>query len=167
MAVTYKELAKVTVGAGGASSIDFTSIPATYTDLSVFISARSSGADPNIMIRFNSSSSNFSQVRLYSDGSSLISAGTYAEFSAWATASTFTASMFGNSLIYIPNYTSANYKSFNGDGVSENQSTTAYSTLTAGLWSDTSAITSISFIMGSSFNFAQYSTAYLYGIKNS
>ena len=167
MANTYEAIATVTVGSGGASSINFTSIPATYTDLSVFISARSTGADPNIMIRFNSSSSNFSQIRLYSDGGTLVSAGTYGEWSAWATASTFTASTFGNSLVYMPTYTSANPKSFSGDGTSENNSTTNYQTLNAALWNDTSAITSISFIMGSSFNFAEHSTATLYGIKNS
>ena len=167
MATTYEAIATVTVGSGGAASITFSSIPATYTDLEVVISARSTGADPNIMIRFNSSSSNFTQKRLYSDGSTVISAGTYGEFAAWATASTFTASTFGNSSIYIPNYRSSNYKSFSGDGTSENNSTTNYQTLTAGLWSDTSAITGVSFEMGSSYNFAQYSTATLYGIKNS
>ena len=38
---TYTLISSVTVGAGGASSIDFTSIPSTYTDLLVKISARS------------------------------------------------------------------------------------------------------------------------------
>ena len=35
MANTYVAIATVTVGSGGAASIDFTSIPATYTDLVV------------------------------------------------------------------------------------------------------------------------------------
>ena len=40
MADTYTLISSVTVGAGGASSIDFTSIPATYTDLLVKFSLR-------------------------------------------------------------------------------------------------------------------------------
>lgn len=167
MANTYVAIATTTVGSGGASSITFSSIPSTYTDLVVLISARSTGADPNIMIRFNSSSANFTQKRLTGDGSSAVSGGTYGEWSAWASASTDTVSTFGNSMIYIPNYNSSNNKSFSSDGVSENNGTTAYSTLGAELWSNTSAITSVSFIMGSNYNFAQYSSATLYGIKNS
>jgi hypothetical protein len=33
MATTYEIIASVTVGSGGAADIEFTSIPATYTDL--------------------------------------------------------------------------------------------------------------------------------------
>lgn len=167
MATTYYKIATVTVGSGGASSVEFTSIPATYTDLLVMISARSTGVDPNIMIRFNSSSANFSQKRLYTDGSSVGSYGTYGEWSAWATLSTDTANTFGNSMIYIPNYTSSNNKSFSSDGVGENNATATNMTLGAELWSNTAAITGVSFIMGSNYNFAQYSSATLYGIKNS
>lgn len=167
MANTFSAIATVTVGSGGAANIEFTSIPSTYTDLVVLISARSTGADPNIMIRFNSSSSNFTQRRLTGDGSSAVSGGSYGEWSAWASASTDTASTFGNSLIYIPNYNSSTNKAFSSDAVSENNGTTAYMTLGAELWSNTAAITSVSFIMGSNYNFAQYSTATLYGIKKS
>jgi len=167
MANTYYAIATTTVGSGGTSSIQFTNIPSTYTDLVVLISARSTGADQNIMIRLNSSSSNFSQKRLVGDGSSTASYGTYGEWSAWASASTDTTSTFGNSLIYISNYNSSNYKSLSSDAVSENNGTTAYMTLGAELWSNTAAITSVSFIMGSSYNFAEHSTATLYGIKNS
>jgi hypothetical protein len=35
MATTYEIIASVTVGSGGAADIEFTSIPATYTDLVV------------------------------------------------------------------------------------------------------------------------------------
>ena len=167
MATTYEAIATVTVGSGGASSIEFSSIPQTYTDLVVHISARSSGADPNIMIRLNSSSANFSQKRLTGDGSSAVSGGTYGEWSGWGTNSGDTASTFGNTAIYIPNYTSSNNKSLSSDAVSENNGTLAYMTLGAILWSNTSAITNVSFVMGSSQNFVQHSSATLYGIKNS
>jgi hypothetical protein len=41
MATTYEIISSVTVGSGGAANIEFTSIPATYTDLYVLASIRS------------------------------------------------------------------------------------------------------------------------------
>jgi len=75
-----------------------------------------------------------------------------------------TASTFGNGQVYIPNYAGSNNKSTSADTVSEDNATLAYSALTAGLWSNTAAITSIT--IAAVTNFAQYSTAYLYGISN-
>jgi len=40
MPLTYQKIATVTVGAGGASNITFSSIPQTYTDIKVVVSAR-------------------------------------------------------------------------------------------------------------------------------
>ena len=39
--MTYTLISTVTVGAGGAASIDFNSIPGTYTDLLLVVSVRS------------------------------------------------------------------------------------------------------------------------------
>jgi hypothetical protein len=80
--------------------------------------------------------------------------------------SSFTASTFANNEVTIPNYTSSNFKSYSVDSVTENNATQAYAIFVAGLWSNTAAITSITLGL-SSANFVQYSTAYLYGIKNS
>jgi len=71
MANTFVKIASVTVGAGGASSIDFTSIPGTYTDLKVVISARgsrSNSGSQTVSVRFNSDSgANYSR-RSSTDG---------------------------------------------------------------------------------------------------
>jgi hypothetical protein len=40
MANTYEAIATVEVGSGGAADIEFTSIPGTYTDLVLKLSAR-------------------------------------------------------------------------------------------------------------------------------
>lgn len=83
--------------------------------------------------------------------------------------SSFTANTFGNFEVYIPNYTSANNKSLSADSVTEDNASSVYGmSLVAGLWANTDAITSILVqdIAGGS-NLAQYSTARLYGIKNS
>jgi hypothetical protein len=68
-------------------------------------------------------------------------------------------------MIYIPNYAGSSNKSVSIDSVTENNATGAYSGLTAALFASTAAITSFGISTGS--NFVQYSTATLYGIKNS
>jgi hypothetical protein len=83
-----------------------------------------------------------------------------------ADASTDTASVFGSTEIYIPNYLSANQKSLSVDSLPENNATGTMASLLAGLWNQTSAITQITLTpyLG---NWAQYSSATLYGIKSS
>jgi hypothetical protein len=163
MAYTYSKLATVTVGSGGSSSIDFIAIPQNYTDLLVKFSQRADSASASVYLEFNSSSSNLSNRRLYADGSGAYSfSGTDIVF--YGNRSTWTASTFSNVEIYVPNYASANYKSVSIDGVTENNATLAEMSLTAGLWSNNAAITSLK-LLAASGNFVQYSTATLYGIK--
>jgi len=74
--------------------------------------------------------------------------------------------VFSNGSLYIPNYTSSNYKSASSDDVTENNATTAFQYLEAWLWSNTAAITSLT-LQPNLGSFPQYSSASLYGIKNS
>jgi len=167
MATTYKLISSVTVGSGGAASMGFTSIPATYTDLVVKVSARDNRAleIDGVLISFNGSTSNFTNIYLLGDGSSA-SSGSLARLAANAPGATATASTFSNGEIYIPNYASANYKSLSSDSVTENNATGVSTGLFANLWSDTAAITSITLTPNNGTLFDQYSTAYLYGISN-
>jgi hypothetical protein len=165
MALTYVAIATTTVGAGGASSISFTSIPQTYTDLKISLSGRTTyngGPGDNISVTLNGNAV-YGIRTLYGTGSSVVSG--YDPFitnSAGATANTF-----GNADFYFPNYTSSNNKTVSFDGVTENNATLAYQFLTAGLWTTTSAITSISLAgQAGGSTWTQYSTATLYGIKN-
>ena len=166
MADTFVKIASVTVGAGGAASMDFTSIPSTYTDLCVKLSARSvaSANFDTMYIKFNTSTSNLSSRVLYGSGSSagsstLGSAGLVADLNA----ANNTASTFSNVEVYIPNYAGSSNKSYSVDSVQENNATLSYAELTAGLWSQTTAVNGLSFYFTSN-NLAQYSTATLYGI---
>jgi len=155
----------VTIGAGGAASIEFTSIPNTYTDLCLFISTRSAGGSSDVAITFNTSGGTYSQKRLTGNGSTAISeGGTNTPFRN--NSSGDTASTFANSVAYIPNYAGSTQKSFSVDSVNENNATTARAQLTAGLWDQTAAITKITLTIPGSENFTQYSTAYLYGVSN-
>jgi hypothetical protein len=171
MANTYTLIASYTVGSGGAATIDFTSIPATYTDLLVKYSLRTSttaGATwYDVYLTFNGTTTNYSGRFVYGDGSDDAS-GTDATTAIFLrpSASTSTASTFGNGEVYIPNYTSSNNKSVSVDNVSENNATSAFAGLTASLWSNSAAITSIT-LTAATGTLVQYSTAYLYGIKNS
>jgi len=171
MANTYVAIATVTVGSGGAADITFSSIPATYTDLCILSSIRfDQSADNGLYFQFNGDTgNNYSRRYLAGDGSSASSGSSTAQargIGGIGARSTATASTFANSLCYIPNYTAAVNKSVSVDGVNENNATTADAMLWASLWSDTSAITSIK-LYPNSGNIVQYSTATLYGIKNS
>lgn len=169
-------ISSVTVGSGGASSIDFTSIPSTYTDLMLRVSTRSTDASVRrqLWVKYNNSSSNYTGRRLYaedggvgSDNLNNASAGVYGYSFGVTDGDSATANTYGNAEIYIPNYTSAKYKSSITDSVLENNSSTTYDNwITGNLWSDATAINQVTITL-SAGNFMQYSTAYLYGIKNS
>jgi hypothetical protein len=167
MANTYTLIASNTVGSGGVASVTFSSIPSTYTDLLIKTTTRgASGGVGYDNMSFNSSSSNFTIIQLQGNGANAFSASATSGRGGTYDASTDTASTFSSNDIYIPNYASSNYKSYSVDAVNETNATTTYATLIAGLWSSTAAITSISFSTSGSVNYVQYSTFYLYGIKN-
>lgn len=166
MANTYKLIASTTVGAGGAANITFSSISSAYTDLKLVWSVRA-GADTAVAISFNGVTTNLSRRTLFGDGSAASSVtGSNLYILGGEGRSDWTANTFGNAEIYIPNYTSSNNKSASADAANENNATTAYMSLTAGLWSSSAAITSVT-ITPNAGTFEQYSSAYLYGIKNS
>jgi hypothetical protein len=167
MPITYNKITSATVGSGGASSIDFNSIPNTYTDLIIKLSGRSSAANNSISMSFNGSSANFTNRHIFGSGST-VGTGSRTDFyhSSVVNESVYTANTFGNTEIYILNYASSNNKSFSIDGLNENNATLAYTTLISGLWSNTAPITSISIAPGGG-TFVQYTTATLYGINKS
>lgn len=166
---TFVKIASVTVGAGGTSSIDFSSIPQTYTDLCLKISARdnAAGVVNNIIFKVNGVTTSQSNRYLLGNGASVSSvADTPIYFPSNGNGST--TSTFSNMEVYMPNYalTTIN-KSLSIDSVTENNATTAFAQFTAGLYAANTAITSISITGNGGSSFLQYSTATLYGIKNS
>lgn len=166
----YACLNEVTVGAGGAGSISFSSIPSTYTDLLLKVSIRTnrSGAvDDVLQIQPNGSSSNLTTRNVRGNGSGVASGTNTTWSGGYIAANGATASTFGNLEVYIPNYAGSNNKSWSVDAVNENNATEAYAEFKAVLWSQTTAISSLTLVplYGTSFN--QYSTATLYGITKS
>lgn len=171
MANTYELIASSTVGSGGASSITFTSISSSYTDLLVKCSIRDTtgGVGAYLYMRLNSDTgANYSTNTIEGNGSS---AASYASTSQtkmllWNTnGGGATANTFGNAELYIPNYLSSSTKTVLIDTVAETNASGQYMDIVAGFWNNTAAITSLTLLPDAGF--AQYSTAYLYGIKNS
>ena len=171
MATTYKAIATVTVGGGGAGSVTFSSIPQTYTDLCVLVSARDDRSlyVDDYRILFNGNSTPFTYKALTADGETVSSYGGSSNSNniGVVSAANATANTFGNGSVYILNYTGSTNKSYSADAVSENNATNAQQWLVAGVYTDTSAITSITIDQGDGSNWVQHSTFYLYGIKNS
>jgi hypothetical protein len=171
MAYTYSKIATYTVGSGGVASIDFINIPQTYTDLVLVASIRSSRSndEDGLLMTLNSNTSSYSYRMLSGNGSAASSETASTRFVGQITANTTTSSTFSNRQIYIPNYTSSNYKSISIDNVTEANATKAYAQMLASLWSNTAPITSISLLSDSYGSLgsliAQHSTAHLYGVK--
>ena len=151
-----------------ASSITFDSIPQTgYSDLKIMVSARSTYATNGDLgyIYFNGVGTNQTVRRLQSDGSSVTS-NTYSTIYFGAAGASDTANTFCNAEIYVPGYTSTtNHKSVSIDSINENNATTAYQRLFAGLWSSNSAITSVT-LYPNNGNWDAGSSFALYGIAN-
>ena len=166
---TFTKIASVSVGVLGSSSLSFTSIPSTYTDLCIKLSGRSANVSnfDNPRLTINSSTSTFTRRELYAENGSVGSENVSDRLIGVIPAFNATSNTFGSLDFYLPNYTSANYKSYSVDSVTENNSSTQAMWILAGLWSTTSAITDIAISLQSAGNFVQYSTATLYGIKSS
>ena len=152
-------ISSVTVGGGGAASMDFTSIPGTYTDLVLVISPRATSTTATITVAFNGSAASFTGRYLQGNAASATST-TSTTLIGTSSISTDTANTFGSLQLLIPNYAGSANKTFSVDTVSENNGTTAYAQIFGGMWSNTAAITQVTVSLA---NFAQYSTAYLYG----
>ena len=160
---------------GTTASVTFSSIPSTYNDLKLVVSARGDAAAYPVAINLKLNSdtaTNYSYTNLLGNSS--------AASSTRATSQTVdaipnvdgasaTASTFGAWEIYIPNYTSTGSKPFFGiDAVETNDGTAAHAEIQANahLYRGGSGISSIT-LTPSSGNFVQYSTFTLYGLKNS
>lgn len=168
---SYESIATVTVGAGGSSSISFSSIPSTYKHLQVRGIARTSRASTQdaLGMQFNSDTgSNYSRHQLNGDGTSATAdAGTSTtsmQINRF-TASSATANNFGVLVADILDYSNTNkYKTVRTlGGYDDNGS--GFITLNSGLWMSTSAVSTITLISINAANFAQYSSFALYGIK--
>lgn len=177
---SYESIATVTVGAGGSSSIEFTSIPGTYTHLQVRGITQTNRGTYNIdeiWMQLNSDTgNNYSDHYLFSNTespSTAVSAGahsSYGKITNIATSSSVATSVFGAAIIDILDYANTNkYKTIRAlTGVDTNGAASGYAgfvSFVSGGWRNTNAITSIKLYPGIGTTLSQYSSFALYGIK--
>jgi len=160
---SFESIATVTVGSGGATDIEFTSIPGTYVHLQLRGFLRTTSGD-QLRLTFNNSTNNYRSHYLEGTGGGVL-AGSESDpriniYAALPSA----ASTFSGTITDILDYANTNktkvvraLSGWDGNG-------SGYVDLDSGLWNDTTAITSIKFAP-SAGNFAQYSHFALYGIK--
>jgi hypothetical protein len=158
-----------TVGAGGIATIQFTTIPQTYTDLVVKLSVRGANSQEagDFLLSLNGSTSNFSMRRLFTVGATVYSDTGDGNFNKVGQfpANSQTANTFSNAEIYITNYASANTKVISGDTVSATNGVNTLIFIGQVVWSNSAAITSLT-LSSNGGNFIENSTAYLYGIES-
>lgn len=166
----WKAISHQKVGSGGISSIQFTSIPAIYTDLILYVSGRSTRGNivsDNIAIRFNDSTSGYTWRRFFGTGSGggvSDTSSTDRGLTDALTAASASANAFGSAFIYIPNYRSSVAKSAFSDGVSSNNASSSYLGAPSLLWTGTDPITKITIFPWASDSFVQHTSATLYGV---
>jgi hypothetical protein len=151
------------------STISFTSISSSFTDLMLVLSLRGSLNNPQIghLLRFNNDSgTNYKTLAVTGNGSSAGALSQTSEtyiYTGQAPALTATGSTFGNTSIYIPNYAGSSQKSVSIDATRETNGTSVYLTFMGGLWTSTAAINRIDIVCEVA-NWEAYSSATLYGI---
>jgi len=165
MAATYEPIATTTLGSA-ASSITFSTIPGTYTDLVltlVYLRDTSGSAYP--IMRFNSDTgSNYSGTRLTGDGSSAASARQTNQTSISIDGEYGSSTTVpGLGIVHIFSYAGSTNKTVLGE-TSMDKNGSGGVIRRVSLWRNTAAITSITILEAVSGNFAAGTTATLYGI---
>lgn len=175
MANTYTLIASNTL-TSNATSVTFSSIPGTYTDLVVRVSARNTapGTYEAFRIEFNGSSTAvYSNTYALGNGSAASSGrdSNNSFISApYSNGNGATSNTFSSHEIYIPSYTVSQNKPLSVFSATETNASTAnaaWTGITAGLWRNTSAITQITFVSPGGYDYVSGSSFWLYGIKNS
>ena len=166
MATTYDKIATTTLGSS-ASSITFSSIASSWTDLRIVWTFQSVSASNYPYLQFNSDTgANYSYTTLYGTGTTAGSQNSYnnngAYLISYAAAST---SQWQMQTIDIFSYAGSTYKTLlntysgdtNGGGLVSNG---------INLWRSTAAINSIKLFFDAGGNMPSGTTATLYGIKS-
>lgn len=165
---TFNLIETNTVGSGGTASVTFSSIPTSYKDLVIKASLRatSSSGNSNFFMYFNGTTgSSYAHRRIIGTASSVTTdtqtSQPWIEFASISPNATFTASTFASTEIWIPNFQGSGFKPVYAQHMGQNNGT-QHAYLVAGIFTSTSAITSIT--LDGTDSFAQYSTFSLYGL---
>lgn len=174
MAATYYLISSTTL-TGTASSLTLSSIPSTYTDILLRVSARnnaSGSSNDNVYIRFNNDSgNNYTLGHIYAQaGSSGVNlgggVGTSTASAIYETDTSLLANTFGQAELYIKGYSTANSKPWINDAIApSNRTGTGVISWQGGRWQSGTVISSL-YLYPNSGQFIAGSSFILYGIKN-
>lgn len=168
MALQLFKISDITISTP-ETNIEFTSIPQGYTDLLLAASLRSNTGDnyANTWLRFNGVTGTAYSSKIFYVAAGSITSGdespTSRSSQLFSNSSNSTANSFGNMTIYIPNYTGNTNKVVSIDYATENNSINVNLGMSTVLFSNTSAITSIT-LLPYTDKWLANSTATLYGI---
>ena len=162
---TYVALATQTLGTA-ASSVTFSSISSSYTDLVLITSAKNNtGAQYRLQLSFNGdrSTSVYSVTKLTGNGSTAVSSRASNATYGAILIGTIGSTNFDNVITHIMNYSNT---TTNKTVLSRGNETAAEVNAEAGLWRSTAAITSLTLDLEGGINFVAGSTFSLYGIAS-
>ena len=169
----FESIATINV-TSNVASVEFTSIPQTYTHLQIRSFSRvNSGDSYQIFAQFNGDTgSNYSYHYLYGPGNSaaMLSGNTLNQTQmsgiGSSPGSTTGGSIFGASVCDILDYTNTNkFTTARAISGAERQATPTYVFMPSGHWRSTAAITSIKLLSEGAASFVQYSSFALYGVR--
>jgi len=163
---TYEAIATQTLGSA-AASVTFSSIPSTYTDLVLIVTARqdNNASTESLRLRFNSDGgTNYSRTNLTGDGSTATSSRTANDdeinIGNFQPGTSAAAGLYATTIINLQNYSNT---TTNKTVLIRSANASVATAATVGLWRNTAAINTI-FLRISGFNIAAGSTFSLYGI---
>ena len=164
----FESIATVTVGSGGASSIEFTGIPGTYQHLQLRYLAKTSGGTTwySMGAHCNNDTANNYTYHIVQGNGSTASAASNAPRSSLLLGHVAAGNKtyFGAGVVDVLDYSSTSkYKTFrSATGTDQNGS--GYCGMYSGLWMSTSAVASIQ-VIAPVASWVEHSTFALYGIK--
>jgi hypothetical protein len=171
MAKTYEPIATTTVSGSSTSTITFSSIPGTYTDLFIVGNLGSETVNAFPYLQFNGDTgTNYSLTQLYGNGTSAVSSRVSSSAQLFnSDISVKQGAINSNVLYHIMNYSNATtYKTSLARQNTVDAGDYNGSLAAVGLWRNTAAITSVSIKLtrgSTAYNFTSGSTFSLYAIK--
>lgn len=161
MPSTYEPIATHTTTTNGTSSLTFSSIPSTYTDLVLVCSLKATSSNSSFVARFNGvSTSTYSVTQMYGFGSTGFSQRLSNQTEVYLSYAGFPTASFAPTIVHFMNYSNT---TTNKTFVSRSGYSPDYADASVGLWRNTAAISSMTLFAGTSYDTG--CTFTLYGIK--
>ena len=147
-------------------SVEFLSLPQTFTDLLLVVTGRSTqstGQWTFVKIRPNGLTTNLTERALYGAGSGSVQSDANTSPNVFVNSNNTTANTFSSCSVYFSNYTSTSPRSFSSESVTENNDTTALIWAGGGLWNDSAVMNNLTLTVDG-HNWGIGSVLSLYGI---